>query len=162
MSEGAGQKATTYARQIWIDSVDAKSVSIDEEITLMDWGNAIVKEIKKDLNGRVLELTGVLHLEGSVKTTKLKLTWLPETSELVSLSLVEFGYLITKKKVDEGEDFLDVLNENTKKETAALGDSNMRNLQRGDILQLERKGYFRCDAPFVRPSKPIGEQISKP
>ncbi|KAI8548568.1 hypothetical protein RHMOL_Rhmol07G0282600 [Rhododendron molle] len=155
MSEGAGQKATMYARQIWIDSVDAKSISIDEEITLMDWGNAIVKEIVKDQSGTVLRLAGVLHLDGSVKTTKLKLTWLPETSELVSLSLVEFDYLITKKKVDEGEDFLDVLNENTKKETAALGDSNMRNLLRGDTLQLERKGYFRCDVPFVRPSKPI-------
>ncbi|KAE9461868.1 hypothetical protein C3L33_06203, partial [Rhododendron williamsianum] len=100
-------------------------------------------------------LTGVLHLEGSVKTTKLKLTWLPETSELVNLSLVEFDYLITKKKVDEGEDFLDVLNENTRKETAALGDSNMRNLQHGEVLQLERKGYFRCDVPFVGPSNPI-------
>jgi glutamyl-tRNA synthetase len=43
-----------------------------------------------------------LHLEGSVKTTKLKLTWLPETSELVNLTLVEFDYLITKKKVCAG------------------------------------------------------------
>ena len=55
----------------------------------------------------------------------------------------------------EGEDFLDVLNPCTKKVTAALGDTNMRNLRRGDILQLERKGYFICDVPFVRPSKPI-------
>uniref|UniRef100_M1BJX0 Glutamyl-tRNA synthetase, cytoplasmic n=2 Tax=Solanum TaxID=4107 RepID=M1BJX0_SOLTU len=31
----------------------------------------------------------------------------------------------------------------------------MRNLQRGDVLQLERKGYFRCDVPFLRPQKPI-------
>ncbi|XP_058197788.1 glutamate--tRNA ligase, cytoplasmic-like [Rhododendron vialii] len=153
--EGAGQKTTTYTRQIWIDSVDAKSISIDEEITLMDWGNAIVKEIMKDENDCIVQLTGVLHLEGSVKTTRLKLAWLPETSELVNLSLVEFDYLITKKKVDEGEDFLDVLNENTRKETAALGDSNMRNLQHGEVLQLERKGYFRCDVPFVGPSNPI-------
>jgi glutamyl-tRNA synthetase len=153
--EGAGQKATTYTRHIWIDRIDAESISVDEEITLMDWGNAIVKEIVKDENGKVVKLTGVLHLQGSVKTTKLKLTWLPETSELVNLSLVEFDYLITKKKLEEGEDFLDVLNENTKKETAALGDSNMRNLKRGKILQLERKGYFRVDVPFVRPSKPI-------
>ncbi|KAI8552989.1 hypothetical protein RHMOL_Rhmol06G0310300 [Rhododendron molle] len=154
-SEDAGEKATTYTRQIWIDRIDAESISVDEEITLMDWGNAIVREITKDESGKVVKLTGVLHLEGSVKTTKLKLTWLPETDELVNLSLVEFDCLITKKKLEEGEDFLDVLNENTKKETAALGDSNMRNLQRGDILQLERKGYFRCDVPFVRPSKPI-------
>ncbi|XP_059648352.1 glutamate--tRNA ligase, cytoplasmic [Cornus florida] len=153
--EGAGEKATTYTKSIWIDHADAASVSVDEEITLMDWGNAIIKEIKKDQDGNITHLAGVLHLEGSVKTTKLKLTWLPETSELVNLSLVEFDYLITKKKLEEDEDFIDVLNPCTKKETAALGDSNMRNLQRGDILQLERKGYFRCDVPFVRSSKPI-------
>ncbi|GFY99681.1 glutamyl/glutaminyl-tRNA synthetase, class Ic [Actinidia rufa] len=153
--EGAGEKATTYTRQIWIERVDAESISVDEEITLMDWGNAIVKEIQKDEHGNVLRLTGILHLEGSVKTTKLKLTWLPETTELVNLSLMEFDYLITKKKLEEGEDFLDVLNPCTKKVTAALGDANMRNLQRGEILQLERKGYFICDVPFVRPLKPI-------
>ncbi|KAF7818045.1 glutamate--tRNA ligase, cytoplasmic [Senna tora] len=153
--EGAGDKATTYTNRIWIDHADAVSISAGEEVTLMDWGNAIVKEIEKDQEGNVTRLSGVLHLEGSVKTTKLKLTWLPEIDELVNLTLVDFDYLITKKKLDEGEDFLDVVNPCTKKETAAYGDSNMRNLKRGDILQLERKGYFRCDVPFLRSSKPI-------
>ncbi|PRQ42562.1 putative glutamate--tRNA ligase [Rosa chinensis] len=152
--EGAGEKATTFTRSVWIDRADAELISVDEEVTLMDWGNAIVKKIEKDQDGN-LALTGVLHLEGSVKTTKLKLTWLPEIDELVKLSLMEFDYLITKKKLEEGEDFLDVLNPYTEKETAALGDSNMRNLKRGDVLQLERKGYFRCDVPYLRPSKPI-------
>ncbi|XP_071722116.1 glutamate--tRNA ligase, cytoplasmic-like [Rutidosis leptorrhynchoides] len=153
--DGAGEKATTYTKSVWIDHADALSVSVDEEVTLMDWGNAIVKEIQKDQDGNVTRITGTLHLEGSVKSTKLKLTWLPEISELVSLSLMEFDYLITKKKLEEDEDFLDVLNPCTKKETAALGDANMRNLKRGDVLQLERKGYFICDAPFIRASKPI-------
>jgi glutamyl-tRNA synthetase len=58
-------------------------------------------------------------------------------------------------QLEGGEDFVDVVNPCTKRETAALGDSNLRNLQRGEILQLERKGYFRCDASFDRPSKPI-------
>lgn len=58
-------------------------------------------------------------------------------------------------QLDEDEDFVDVLNPCTKKEVAALGDSNMRNLKRNDIVQLERKGYFRCDVPFLRPSKPM-------
>lgn len=96
--EGAGEKATTFTRSIWIDRADAELISVDEEITLMDWGNAIVKKIDKDQDGN-LALTGVLHLEGSVKTTKLKLTWLPQIDELVKLSLMEFDYLITKKKV---------------------------------------------------------------
>lgn len=153
--EAAGNKATTYTKRIWIDYADAESVSAGEEVTLMDWGNAIVKEVEKDQVGNVTGLSGVLHLEGSVKTTKLKLTWLPELDELVSLTLMEFDYLITKKKLEEGEDFIDVLNPCTKKETLAYGDSNMRNLKHGEVLQLERKGYFRCDVPFVRPSKPI-------
>ncbi|KAL6179040.1 hypothetical protein ACLB2K_050556 [Fragaria x ananassa] len=152
--ENAGEKATTFTRSIWIDRADAELISVDEEVTLMDWGNAVVKKIEKDEDGN-LALTGVLHLEGSVKTTKLKLTWLPEIDELVKLSLMEFDYLITKKKLEEGEDFLDAVNPCTEKETAALGDANMRNLKRGDVLQLERKGYFRCDVPYVRPSKPI-------
>ncbi|TYI31317.1 hypothetical protein ES332_A05G444500v1 [Gossypium tomentosum] len=153
--DGAGEKATTYTKRIWIDYADAEYISVNEEVTLMDWGNAIVKEIIKDQDGNITQLVGVLHLQGSVKTTKLKLTWLAETSELVNLSLVEFDYLITKKKLEEGEDFLDALNPCTKKETAAIGDSNIRNLKQGEILQLERKGYFRCDVPFVRPSKPV-------
>jgi glutamyl-tRNA synthetase len=97
--EAAGNKATTYTKRIWIDYADAESISAGEEVTLMDWGNAIVKEVEKDQDGNVTGLSGVLHLEGSVKTTKLKLTWLPELDELVSLTLMEFDYLITKKKV---------------------------------------------------------------
>lgn len=152
--EGAGNKATTYTNRIWLDYADASTVSEGEEVTLMDWGNAIITEIKKE-NGSVTHLVGVLNPEGSVKSTKLKLTWLPDTDELISLSLVEFDYLLKKKKLEEGEDFLDNLNSCTRRESASLGDSNMRNLKCGDVIQLERKGYFRCDVPFVRPSKPM-------
>lgn len=153
--EGAGEKCTTYTKNIWIDHADAEVISANEEVTLMDWGNAIIKEIKKDETGNVTQLIGVLNLAGSVKTTKWKLTWLPEIDELVKLQLVEFDYLITKKKLEEDEEFRDVLNPVTKRETLAIGDANMRNLQHGEVIQLERKGYFRCDAPFLRRSKPI-------
>ncbi|KAL1212741.1 Glutamate--tRNA ligase, cytoplasmic [Cardamine amara subsp. amara] len=153
--EGAGEKATTFTKSIWIEEADASAISVDEEVTLMDWGNAIVKEITKDEEGRVTALSGVLNLQGSVKTTKLKLTWLPDTNELVNLTLTEFDYLITKKKLEDDDELAPFVNPNTKKETSALGDSNMRNLRCGDVIQLERKGYFRCDVPFVKSSKPI-------
>ncbi|XP_051147146.1 glutamate--tRNA ligase, cytoplasmic-like [Andrographis paniculata] len=153
--EGAGEKAVTYSNRLWIDFADAESISVNEEVTLKDWGNAIVKEIKKDESGIITQLVGVLHLEGNVKKTKLKLTWLSDTSELLRLTLVDFDYLITKKKLEEDEDFINVVNHHTREETLALGESDMRNLNRGDIIQLERKGYYRCDVPFIRPSKPI-------
>lgn len=97
--DGAGNKETTFTNKIRIEQADAKAISPNEEITLMDWGNAIVKEIKMGKDGTVTELVGVLHLEGSVKTTKLKHTWLPHINELVPLALVEFDFLISVKKV---------------------------------------------------------------
>lgn len=153
--ELAGKKATTFTKQIWLEGADAASITQGEEVTLMDWGNAVVEVVQRDGNGNAVGLEGRLHLEGSVKTTKLKLTWLPDFPELVNLSLVELDYLITKKKLEEEDDFVSVLNPTTKVEIPALGDANMRNLKRGEIIQVERKGYFICDSPYIRPSKPI-------
>ena len=31
-----------------------------------------------------------------------------------------------------------------------LGDANLRKLQKGEIIQLERKGYFIIDQPFLK------------
>jgi glutamyl-tRNA synthetase len=97
--EGAGKKATYFSNRILLDQADASAVTVGEEVTLMDWGNAIVKKVEKDENGKVVGLSGVLNLAGSVKTTKKKLTWLAESPELVPLSLVDLDHLITKKKV---------------------------------------------------------------
>lgn len=58
-------------------------------------------------------------------------------------------------QLEEGEDFLSVLNPKTRWEIEAIGDANMRNLKKGEIIQLERKGYFICDVPYFRSSKPI-------
>ncbi|KAG7648894.1 Ribosomal protein L25/Gln-tRNA synthetase anti-codon-binding domain superfamily [Arabidopsis thaliana x Arabidopsis arenosa] len=69
--------------------------------------------------------------------------------------LIEFDYLITMKKLEDDDEVADFVNSNTQKETLALGDSNMWNLKCGDVIQLERKGYFRCDVPFVKSSNPI-------
>ena len=56
---------------------------------------------------------GQLHLEGSVKTTKWKLHWLPNISELVPLRLVDFDHLITKKKLEEGDAIEDFVNKHS-------------------------------------------------
>jgi hypothetical protein len=58
-------------------------------------------------------LEGELHLEGSVKATKLKLTWLPNIEDLVPLTLVDFGQLLLKKKLEEDDVFENFVNENS-------------------------------------------------
>lgn len=115
----------------------------------MDWGNCIIQTKTEN------QMEGRLHLEGDFKKTKWKWTWLPVEDELVPLSLVYFDYLITKKRLDEDDNFEDFVNPETKKVVEAMGDRNMRVLNKGDILQLERKGYFIVDRPFWKPSMPM-------
>lgn len=66
-----------------------------------------------------------------------------------------FSFLNAALQLEDDDELAPFVNPDTKKETSALGDPNMRNLKCGDVIQLERKGYFRCDVPFVKSSKPI-------
>eukprot|EP00873_Tetraselmis_striata_P014875 jgi/Tetstr1/435139/TSEL_024106.t1 len=151
----AGNKATTQSSSLWLEQVDVQAVKEGEEVTLMDWGNCFIRKIHKAGDGSVSSLEGELNPAGDFKKTKLKLTWLADIPDLVDLQLQDFGYLITKPKPEEEDNFEDLVNPETKFETAALGDANMRTLQKGDIIQLERKGYYIVDAPLLKPGKPI-------
>ncbi|GJX90872.1 glutamate--tRNA ligase, cytoplasmic [Tanacetum coccineum] len=138
--EGDGTKDTTFTKETWIEQddakaiVNAKAISPNLEITLIDFGNASIKEIKKASDGNVTELNGVPPPEESVyKDTKLKpLTWLPKIYELGPLTLVEFGYLLKKKKLGKNDDLIDAVNPDSRKEISAVRDANMRMLKRGE------------------------------
>jgi len=51
--EPAGMKKTTRAAAVWLDAVDAAVIGEGEEVTLMDWGNAIVDTIDRAADGTV-------------------------------------------------------------------------------------------------------------
>lgn len=62
----------------------------------------MLQSISKDADGLVSSMSATLNLAGDVKKTKWKLTWLPDNDELIPLTLTDFDYLITKKKVWAG------------------------------------------------------------
>lgn len=66
-----------------------------------------LQSVDRDADGQVTRLEGHLHLDGDVKMTKLKLTWLADISDVVPLRLVDFDHLISKKKLEEGDDITD-------------------------------------------------------
>ena len=153
-NESLGTKLTAYSNKILIDLDDAVQLENGMEVTLMDWGNAIVDEVVRS-GDSVVEIKGHLHLEGDVKTTKLKLTWLADTPELVPVQVKEFGMLVTVKKIEEDTKIEDVVNKNSLKTYYVLGDANMRGLQHGQHLQLERKGFFYVDKAYTKEGEPM-------
>jgi glutamyl-tRNA synthetase len=142
-----GTKKVVYSNRIILDQEDAKLFKQDEEITLMNWGNAIVCKIIGTDPITSLELE--LHLEGDVKKTDKKVTWLSvESQELIPAELMDFDYLITKDKLEEDDNWEDFLTENTETKWEVFCDANAKELRVDDIIQFERKGYFRVDRTY--------------
>ena len=142
-----GDKQMAFSSNLFMEQADVSTLKVGDEFTLMDWGNAIVESIEMADSSIVACVTVKLNLQGDFKKTTLKATWLsPDPMTLVPLSLHDYDYLITKKKLEE-EDTLDgCLTPVTEFVTPAIGDANLaKDIKVGDIIQLERKGFFIVD-----------------
>ena len=144
-----GMKKVAFSNEILIEQEDAKSFAEDEEITLMTWGNAYVRKISKSINPLHLDdvesLELELHLKGDVKKTDKKVTWLSTGQHLCDVELCDFDFLLTKDKLEEGDDWEQFLTPQTEFRYTAYADCNVIDVKADDIIQFERKGYFRCD-----------------
>ncbi|GFP55638.1 hypothetical protein ACSS6W_008989 [Trichoderma asperelloides] len=140
-----GLKKVIFSPSLYIDQADAKSFKADEEITLMGWGNAFVRDLSASAEP-VTSLKLDLNLKGDFKTTDKKITWLSaEGFKLVPAELWEFDYLLTKDKLEEEDNFEDFLNPNTASMEDAVCDAGVGELKADDIIQLERRGFYRVD-----------------
>ena len=60
-------------------------------------------------------------------------------------TLLDYDYLITKKKLEENDDVKDFVTPVSEFREDALADANITALTKGDIIQFERKGYYIFD-----------------
>jgi len=110
-----GHRVLYFDNQILLCKNEVSNIMENEEITLINWGNAVFK------NG-----TMELHLEGSWKTTKSKLLWISLNKKI--------SVFITS--------YTDINNPPTIKEY--YGEYEMINLKKGDYVQLLKMGYYQC------------------
>jgi glutamyl-tRNA synthetase len=162
-----GEKQVYFAKRIFVEQEDARTFKDGEEvfdpvtlliqITLMDWGNAIIQEIQRD-GETVVGIKVILNLEGDFKKTEKKITWVADVPEsLTPCTLTTFDHLITKDKLEDGDNVADYVNHNSVSKVTALGDVNLREMPVGSIIQFERKGYFRLDKAYDQATGTIGE-----
>lgn len=168
-----GSKKVVYSQNLLIEQEDAQTFAKDEEITLMNWGNAYVRDIEYSKTavssdkaddvadgvaslGTVSSMTLEAHLDGDFKTTKKKVTWLSEDQDLCPVELVDFDHLLAKDKLTEEEEnhWEDFLTKQSEFKTSALADCNVWDVKEDDVLQFDRKGYFRCDKAPVKDKSP--------
>ena len=145
-----GNRCVRLASEVLLETTDTQGMTVGETIVLMRWG--VVKLTK--VSGTHLE--GEYVPDGDIKASKRKITWLAHVKENIKVTVYEFDNLISKEKIGEDDDFKDYVNPHTKAESCVLGDAGLRNLQQHEVIQLERRGYFRVDRPHLNDStKPL-------
>jgi glutamyl-tRNA synthetase len=116
----------------------------------------VVKITKIDqADGKITALEGEYLPEGDFKAAKRKLSWLASVPSNTKVILTEFDHLVTKEKLEEDDKFEDFVNPITMATTEVLGDAGLKTLQEHEVIQLERRGYYRVDRPYVGPDKPL-------
>ncbi|EZF70846.1 glutamate-tRNA ligase, partial [Trichophyton soudanense CBS 452.61] len=159
-----GLRNIVYSSKIFLDQDDALSFLPSEEITLMGWGNAIVRDIIRDPKTQLITNIALdIHLEGDFKKTDKKITWLSQDQGLVPAELVEFGHLITKDKLEKEDEIMSYVNWKSEVRSHAWIDAAAGELRANDTIQLKRKGYYRVDQghsdgkPLILFSIPTGK-----
>ena len=159
-----GTKQVAYCKVILIEQQDAVLLKEDESVTLINWGNCIIKKIERSDDGNeVTSIQGQLNLEDTnFKATKHKLTWLPEKhSQVNSIPIIArtYSHLISKPVLGKDEEMKDFVNWDSLKEENLLGDHNMASVKLRDIIQIQRKGFFICDRPYEPFNPVIGKDL---
>lgn len=155
-----GEKEVWYSSRLLMEGADAQTLSEGETVTLIHWGNVRVTKLSRDGSGHVTSVEAKLSLDDTEYKNRQKLTWLAEVDHapLTPTVCVHFDHLITKGVLKPEDDFKDFVNHNSKVTYEMLGDQLLRQLKKGDIIQLQRRGFYICDEPWRAPSAHSGAE----
>nr|XP_056709348.1 bifunctional glutamate/proline--tRNA ligase [Euleptes europaea] len=145
-----GLKPVWYSPKVLIEGADAETLTEGETVTFINWGNVVITKIHKNSAGKTTSIHAALNLENKDYKKTAKITWLAETSRVppIPTVCVTYEHLITKPVLGKDEDFKQYVNRDSKKEELMLGDPCLKDLKKGDIIQLQRRGFYICDQPY--------------
>ncbi|XP_047435934.1 bifunctional glutamate/proline--tRNA ligase isoform X2 [Mugil cephalus] len=145
-----GMKEVWYGPRVLVEGADAETFTEGEVVTFINWGNLIITKINKGPDGKVVSMEARLNLENKDFKKTTKITWLTDTTSAPLLPTICINYqpLISKAVITKDDDFKEYINKNSKLEEKMLGDPCLKNLKKGDILQLQRRGFYICDQPY--------------
>lgn len=153
-----GVKRVRVGPKILIEKVDAEGLIEGQNATFINWGNLMIKKINKQ-DGKIMDVEAQLNLTDKNYKNTLKITWLAESLSKsdsqennlnpIKCYAVYFDHIMSVPILGKDDDFKDYVAENTRKEVQMLGKVELKRVKKGEIIQLQRKGFFICDVPYA-------------
>ena len=151
-NENLGTKNVWYGKRLLIDEADAVTIKENDIVTFMEWGNVKINKVNKGAEGKIASIDAELNLDNKDYKKTLKLTWLvdsPANAPFTPIKCFHFDHIISKAVLEKDEDFKLYCDHQTEFVFDVLGDHEIKNVKKGDIVQLSRRGYYICDEAFT-------------
>uniref|UniRef100_A0AC34R474 Glutamate--tRNA ligase n=1 Tax=Panagrolaimus sp. JU765 TaxID=591449 RepID=A0AC34R474_9BILA len=173
---GIGQKTIHYGPTIYVEQVDADFMKEGDVVTFVNWGNLKLTKVEKE-GDHVVKIEADLDLDNKNFKNTLKVTWLTEplvdieinfkntlkvtwlTEPLVDIEIVTYDPVISKAVLGKDEDWKDYINRDSKHLSTMKAEPAIKNIKKGDIIQLQRKSFYICDKDLGTNNKLILIQI---
>ncbi|XP_034833960.1 bifunctional glutamate/proline--tRNA ligase [Maniola hyperantus] len=153
-----GTKTIWISKRLLIDQADAKALKEGENATFINYGNIMIDKIHRAADGTITSIDATPNLENKDFKKTIKLTWLADTpqSPTVETYCVYFDHIISKPLLAKDEDFKQYIGHQTRWEVPMVSESALSAVKVGDILELQRRGFFRVDVAPAPPSPHTG------
>ncbi|XP_045124426.1 bifunctional glutamate/proline--tRNA ligase-like [Portunus trituberculatus] len=145
-----GTKTVWVGPRVLVEACDAEQLQEGQNATFINWGNIRIKKLQRQ-DGRVVAVEAEANTSDTDYKKTLKVTWLADSpqSPTTPLVCVYFDHLINKSVLAKDEDFKSFIGHETRAELSMVGDPELRHAKVGDIVQLQRKGFFRVDEAYA-------------
>ncbi|KAL3993914.1 proline--tRNA ligase [Acanthocheilonema viteae] len=155
-----GTKIVWYSKKMLVEEVDAREMKIGDSVTFINWGNVKICDILKD-GDKITEIRAKLDLENKDYKKTLKVTWIADTKQgpQIPVKIIEYSHIISKAIIGKDEDWKQFVNYNSMKYLDFIGEPAMKEIRKGDIIQLQRKGYYICDLAYTSKSAYSGFEV---
>lgn len=148
-----GMKSVVVSPEILIEDVDLQILKVGLEFGLMRY--CVIKIDEVDLVNRAAKATIVDN--GDFKKCEALFTWVSNSPLEPHCVIWEHDFILKEgqeeDEVDDGgSSWRKKISAVSKASSIVVANSAVKLLQKGDVIQFERRGFFKCDKAFQGPN----------
>ncbi|KAL3082820.1 hypothetical protein niasHS_010622 [Heterodera schachtii] len=153
------KKPDGESKEIWfgadllVERADADCFKVGDIVTFVNWGNMKVAQVRREEGaegGRITAVEVDLDLDNKDYKKTLKVTWLAKRAENFAVKTFRFDHLISTPIIGKEEDWKEFVNRDSEHFGTLLAEPALQKVNCGDILQIQRKSFYICDAKTTK------------